>query len=96
MLPQMTDVHVARRVGSATDDEVPRSWQRAIGEQPRQPPAVQLEVDQRRRPSAMPAPAIAAPIAALNVSNRTMVGFARAGMPSRSSQVDQAFSRLLP
>ena len=44
----------------------------------------------------MPAPAIAAPIAALNVSKRTIVGFGRVPAPSRSSHVDQAFSRLLP
>ncbi len=40
-------MHVTRRVGPAADDEVPRARQRAIGEQPRQPPARQLEVDQR-------------------------------------------------
>ncbi len=49
-----------------------------------------------RRPNAIPAPAIAAPIAALKVSKRTIVAFAPAPSPTRSSQVDHAFSVLEP
>ncbi len=40
-------MHVTHRVGPATNHEIPRSRQRPIGKQPRQPSARQLEVDQR-------------------------------------------------
>ena len=48
------------------------------------------------RPSAIPAPAIAAASAALKVWNRTIVAFASGPQPSSASQVDQSFSGLAP
>ena len=57
MFPQVIHVYVARHVGSAADDEVPRPRDRSIGEQPRSAARCRAQSRSVAAPEREPAPA---------------------------------------